>query len=138
MVCEIVGHFANTFTANDKNYLPNRENLLQSIQMHLSKKWLIFSEFLMHSWNLYQFLNILKNKMTVIAYVFPKLQAAKDQWVRPMSKKPRFSTLFNSQHVKASQTLVKSGWLHFYQTSSSQWAKLTWKSVKWKGTLVKL
>ena len=47
--------------------------------------------------------------MTVIAYVFHKLQAAKDQWVRPMSKKPRFSTLFNSQHVKASQTLVKSG-----------------------------
>ena len=44
-----------------------------------------------------------------------------------MSKKPRFRTPFDSQHVKGSQALVKSAWRNFYQISSSLWAKLTWK-----------
>ena len=44
-----------------------------------------------------------------------------------MSKKPRFRTPFDSQHVKGSQALVKSAWQNFYQISSSLWAKLTWK-----------
>ena len=51
--------------------------------------------------------------MTVQANVFPKLQLVKDL-VRPLSKKRRFTTSFESQHVKASQTLVKSRWEHFY------------------------
>ena len=45
--------------------------------------------------------------MILIAYVFSKLQTAKDL-VRPMFKKRRFRTLSESQHVKGSQTLVKS------------------------------
>ena len=64
--------------------------------------------------------------MTVIAYAFPKLQTTKDL-VRPISKKPRFRTPFNSQHVKGYQTLVESVRQHFYQISSSLWAKLAWK-----------
>ena len=64
--------------------------------------------------------------MTFIAYVFPKIQTANNA-VRQMSKKPRFWTLFGSQHVKGSQTLVISAWQHFYQISSSLWAKLTRK-----------
>ena len=32
-------------TADDKQYLPNRDNLKQPIQMQLSQKWKIFSEF---------------------------------------------------------------------------------------------
>ena len=64
--------------------------------------------------------------MTLIAYFFPKLQTVKDVvgWI---SKKPRFRTLFDSQHVKESQTLVKSAWQYFYHTYSSLGAKLTWK-----------
>ena len=54
--------------------------------------------------------------MSLIVYVFPKIQTAKEV-VRPMSKNPNFSTPFNSQHVKAPQTLVKSAWQHFYQIS---------------------
>ena len=46
--------------------------------------------------------------MIVIANVFRKLQTVKDL-VRPLSKKSRFRTPFDSQHVKGSQTLVKSG-----------------------------
>ena len=45
--------------------------------------------------------------MIVIANVFPKLQTVKDL-ARPLTKKRCFSTFFDSQHVKGSQTLVKS------------------------------
>ena len=45
--------------------------------------------------------------MIVIATLFRKLQIVKDL-VRPLSKKHRFRTPFDSQHVKGSQTLVKS------------------------------
>ena len=64
--------------------------------------------------------------MTLIAYFFPKLQTAKDV-VGQISKKPRFRTPLDSQHVKGSQTLVKSVRQFFYHTSSSLCAKLTWK-----------
>ena len=36
--------------------------------------------------------------MTPISDVFPKLQTAKDK-VRQMSKNPRFTTPFKSQHI---------------------------------------
>ena len=64
--------------------------------------------------------------MTLIAYLFPKLQTAKDG-VRQTSKKHRFRTHFDSQHVKGSESLVKSAWQHFYHNFSSLWAKRTWK-----------
>ena len=40
-------------------------------------------------------------------YIFTKLQTAK-RVVRSMSKKPRFRTPFNSQHVIVSQILAKA------------------------------
>ena len=86
----------------------------------------VLLNFLLYFWNLHQILNILKQKMTLIVYVFPKLQTAKDL-VRPMSKKRRFRTPFDSQYVKRSQTLLKSGWQHFCQIFSSLWGNLTWK-----------
>ena len=45
--------------------------------------------------------------MIVIATLLRKLQAV-NELVRPLSKKHRFRTPFDSQHVKGSQTLVKS------------------------------
>ena len=45
--------------------------------------------------------------MIVIATSFQKLQTVKD-FVRAISKKHRFRTPFDSQHVKGSQTVVKS------------------------------
>ena len=42
-VPEILGLFFGTLTANEKYSLCNRENLLQTIQMELSKKQNIFS-----------------------------------------------------------------------------------------------
>ena len=37
-MCEILGLFVNTLTANDKYSLLNRDNLTQLIQMKLSQK----------------------------------------------------------------------------------------------------
>ena len=45
--------------------------------------------------------------MIVIANLFPELQTVKDLF-RPLSKKHRLGTSFESQHVKLSQTLAKS------------------------------
>ena len=51
--------------------------------------------------------------MMVIRSLFRKLQTVKEL-VRPPSKKHRFRTPFDSQHVKWSQTHVKSSREHFH------------------------
>ena len=66
-----------------------------------------FLNFLFHFWNLHQILNILKEKMIVIADVFSKLEIVK-KLVRTLSKKRRFRKRFESKLVKASQILPKS------------------------------
>ena len=53
-----------------------------------------------------------------MANVFPKLQIVKD-FVTPFSKKRRFRTSFDSQHVKVSQTLVKISMMIFLSYFSS-------------------
>ena len=49
----------------------------------------------------------MKKRMIVIANIFPKLGTVKIL-LSPLSKKRRFSTRFDSQHVEASQTVAKS------------------------------
>ena len=63
--------------------------------------------FLFHFWNVHQILNILKEKMIVIGNIFQKLHSVKNL-LRPLSKKRRFKTRFDSQHAKTSQILAKS------------------------------
>ena len=77
-------------------------------------------------WKLHHNLNICKKKITLTAYVSPKLLTAKDM-VIPMWKKPRFGIPFNIEHVKGSETLMKSEWQHFYHISWSLGSKPTWK-----------
>ena len=64
--------------------------------------------------------------MIVIATLLRKLQAVKDM-VRLLSKKHCFRTLLHSQHVKGSQTLVKSAREHFHDVFPSLWETLTSK-----------
>ena len=45
MIHKILGLFVNTLTVDDKHYLLNRDNLTQPIQIQLSQKQKIFSEF---------------------------------------------------------------------------------------------
>ena len=86
-----------------------------------------FLKFLFHFCNLHKISNILKEKMIVIANVFPKLEIVK-KFVRTLSKKCRFRKCFESQLVKASQILAKSPWEHFYHVFSSLWGKLIWET----------
>ena len=91
-----------------------------------------FYSFLFHFWNFQQILNIFQKKKVVEGIVFPKLQNLKD-FVRPHFRKSHFRTSFDSKHVKRSQTLVKSAWLHFYHIFSSLWRDMIWKT----STLIK-
>ena len=45
MIHKILRLFVNTLTVDDKHYLLNRDNLTQPIQIQLSQKQKIFSEF---------------------------------------------------------------------------------------------
>ena len=85
-----------------------------------------FLKFLLDFWTLYQILNIFKEKMIVIANVFPKLKTVKI-FGRKLYKEPRFRTGFGSQHVEASQILVKSPWDNFDHVTLSFSEKLIWK-----------
>ena len=75
--------------------------------MQLSKKLKkfcqIFCPFLIFATN---FQDFEKKKMTLIAYLFPKLRTVKDM-IRRMFRYPRRAP-FDSRHVKASQILMKS------------------------------
>ena len=56
---------------------------------------------------MHQILSILKQMMTVTANVFQNLQNVQNL-LRSLSKKRRFRTRFDSQHVKTFQILAKS------------------------------
>ena len=78
-ISKICIKFFNIFTADDKYSLLNRDNLPQPIQIKLSNKqksfYQFFTTFLCKCTSI---LNILNKKMSLIAYVFPKLQIAKE------------------------------------------------------------
>ena len=93
-----------TFSGDGKFSLHNCENLWQPNQIHLSEDQNTFSEFSASFLKATSNLEHFGKKVTLIAYVFPKLRTAKDV-VRPMFKKRHFRTLFESQH--GSQILFK-------------------------------
>ena len=96
-----------------------------------------FLNFLLHFWNLHQYLNILNKRMIVIANVFPKLETV-NILLRPLFKKRLFRTRFDREQVKASETLAKSPWERFCHVFSSFSGKLIWKmsSIVWGEVLV--
>ena len=86
----------------------------------------LFLIFLINFWNLREISKILNKKIFVIATLLRNFQAVKEL-VRLLSQKQCFRTLFESQHVKESETLVKTGWEHFHHIFSSIWESVTWK-----------
>ena len=110
---KILEVFVNTLSAEAKYSIEDLENLPLQIQMQLYDNWKTFSEFWFYLWNLDNILNILKKKLVVIADVFPQLMTLK-KFLRPLCKKSRFGTRFDSQHVEAPQILAKFPWERFY------------------------
>ena len=70
--------FLNTLTADGKYSLSSRDQWMQTIQLHLYQKQTIFLNiFSAFSESALNFEHS-KKKLTLIAYVFPKLQTTKD------------------------------------------------------------
>ena len=80
---------------------------MHTIQMHLSRKEKSFSEifsaFFESALNLEHF----QKKMTLIAYVFPKLPTTKNL-PRQMSKSFRFRERLDRRHSKWAEALIQS------------------------------
>ena len=70
--------FVNTLTADDKYSLISRDNWMQTIQMHLSEKETVFSQFSSAFFESALNFEHFQKKMTLIAYVFPNLPTTKD------------------------------------------------------------
>ena len=123
---EVLQVFANTLTPDEKHCVKDCKKFGLPIKMQLSEKQNFFSIFLFHFWNLHQILNVLKKRMIVIANLFLKYKTVRNL-VGPLSKKRRFRTRLDSQHVKASQILAKCPLESFYHVFPSFSEKLTWK-----------
>ena len=70
--------FLNTLTANDKYCLNSEDKWMQTIQVLLSQKQNIFPEFFSSFFESALNFEHFQKKMTLIAYVFPKLPTTKD------------------------------------------------------------
>ena len=66
---------SDCLNTDDEYSVLNTDNLKQPIQMQLYKK---VKRFCLRFWNLYQVLDILKKRLTLIAYVFSKIRTTKD------------------------------------------------------------
>ena len=70
--------FFNTLTANDKYSVNSKDKSMQTIQMLLSQKQNLFAEFFSAFSESPLNFKHFEKKMTLIAYVFPKLPTTKD------------------------------------------------------------
>ena len=70
--------FLNTLTSDDRYSLISKNKWMETIQMHLSQKPKIFSELLCEFFEFVLNFEPFQRKMTLIAYVFPKLPTTKD------------------------------------------------------------
>ena len=70
--------FLNTLTANDTYSFNSKDKWMQTIQMHLLQKQNIFSEFFSRVLESALNFQYFQKKMTLIAYVFPKLPTTKN------------------------------------------------------------
>ena len=79
---------------------------MHTIQMHLSRKQKSFSEFSCTFFESALSLQHFQKKMTLIAYVFPKLPTTKNV-LRQMSKSFRFREPADRRHGKRAKALIQ-------------------------------
>ena len=70
--------FLNTLNADDRYSLISKNKWMQTIQMYLFQKPKIFSEYFCVFFEFVLTFKHFQKKMTLIAYVFPKLPTTKD------------------------------------------------------------
>ena len=79
---------------------------MHTIQRHLYQKQKIFSEFFSAFFKSALYLEHFQKKMTLIAYVFPKLTTTKNV-LRQMSKSSHFRELVDRRHGKWAEALIQ-------------------------------
>ena len=79
---------------------------MHTIQMHLSQKQKIFSEFFSAFFKSALNFEHFQKKMTLIAYVFPKLTTTKNV-LRQMSKSSRFIEPVDRRHGKWAEARIQ-------------------------------
>ena len=79
---------------------------MDTIQMHLSQKKKIFSQFFAAFFESALNFEHFQKKMTLIAYVFPKLTTTKNV-LRQMSKSFRFREPIDRRHSKWAEALIQ-------------------------------
>ena len=80
---------------------------MQTIQMNFSQKAKIFSQFFSAFFQSVLNFEHFQKKMTLIAYVFPKLRTTKDV-LRIMSKNSRLRGPLARRHGNQAKTLIQS------------------------------
>ena len=79
---------------------------MHTIQMHLSQKEKIFSQFFSAFFESALNFEHFQKKMTLIAYVFPKLPITKNV-LRQMSKSFRFRERLDRRHSKWAEAVIQ-------------------------------
>ena len=79
---------------------------METIQIHLSKKQKIFSEFFSPFFESALNFEHFQKKRTFIAYVFPKLPTTKNL-LRQISKSSRFREPVDRRHGKRAEALIQ-------------------------------
>ena len=79
---------------------------MHTIQMHLPQKQKIFSQFFSAFFESALNFEHFQKKMTLIAYVFPKLPTTKDV-LRQMSKNSHFREPLDREHGKRAEALIQ-------------------------------
>ena len=99
LTCKVLGLLVNTLAGDEKYPVLDRDNLTIPVQMQLSMKKNLFSVFLLVFWSLAEILNVLKKKLTLIAFVFSKFQTRKtyeNKCLRtPLSEDPSTINMVN-------------------------------------------
>ena len=85
-----------------------------------------FIKFLFRWWNLHQIFQHFRKKDDRDSWCISEITECQNV-VRPLSKKRRFRTSFDSQLVKGFQTFVKWAWEHFCHIFLLLWSEITWK-----------
>ena len=88
----------------------------------------LFLDFLFHFWNVHNIYNILKKRMSVLAYIFRKLLFPKEV-ATETSRKSCFRTPFGNQRVNGFQTPLKVARHHYYPLFIWFSGKLSWKKT---------
>ena len=96
-------------------------------RFHL-KNGRLFLEFLFHFWYVHKIWNIWKKRMSVLAWLFPKVLLPKEAATETF-RRSCFRTPFGNQRVNGFQTPLKVARHHLYALFPRISGKLSWKKT---------